>query len=116
MDREELRGKAAIITGGSTEVAAAVALALAREGVQTCLCGKQVDLLNLAAEKIKAVGGVCLVHLSDLDCLEAAEAVMEDAISKFGRLDILIMVSPFWAGGQIYNRIFSPYLKTKSRH
>jgi hypothetical protein len=40
MDREELRGKTAIITGGSNEVAAAVALALAREGVQICLSGK----------------------------------------------------------------------------
>jgi NAD(P)-dependent dehydrogenase (short-subunit alcohol dehydrogenase family) len=103
MDREELGGKAAIITGGSTEVAAAVALALAREGVQVCLCGKRMDLLNLAAEKIKAEGGSCLIHLSDLDGLEAAESVMGDAISNFGRLDILVMVSPFWAGGLIHD-------------
>jgi 3-oxoacyl-[acyl-carrier protein] reductase len=103
MDREELGGKAAIITGGSTEVAAAVALALAREGVQVCLCGKRMDLLNLAAEKIKAEGGSCLIRLSDLDDLEAAEAVMGDVISHFGRLDILVMVSPFWAGGLIHD-------------
>lgn len=103
MDREKLRGKAAIITGGSTEVAAAVALAFAREGVQVCLCGKRMDLLNLAAEKIKAEGGSCLIHLSDLDDLEAAEAVMGDVISHFGRLDILVMVSPFWAGGLIHH-------------
>lgn len=103
MDREDLRGKAAIITGGSTEVAAAVALGLAREGVQVCLCGKQVDLLNLAAERIKAEGGSCQIHLSDLDDLEAAETVMKEIIANFGRLDILVMVSPFWAGGQIHN-------------
>jgi 3-oxoacyl-[acyl-carrier protein] reductase len=103
MDREELRGKVAVITGGSTEVAAAVALALAREGVQICLCGKQMDLLNLAAEKIKVEGGNCLLHLSDLDGLESAEAVVEEGRSGFGRVDILVMVSPFWAGGQIHN-------------
>ncbi len=103
MDREELRGKVAVITGGSTEVAAAVALALAREGVHICLCGKHMDLLNLAAEKINAEGGNCLIHLSDLDGLESAEAVMEDARSGFGRVDILVMVSPFWAGGQIHS-------------
>src|SRR5512139_1268145 len=94
MDREELRGKAAIVTGGSTEVAAAVTLALAREGVRVCLCGKQMDLLKLAAEKIKAEGGSCLIHLSDLEDLESAEVVMGDIISNFGRLDILVMVSP----------------------
>jgi NAD(P)-dependent dehydrogenase (short-subunit alcohol dehydrogenase family) len=103
MDREELRGKVAIITGGSTEVAAAVALALGRQGVQICLCGKQMDLLNLAAEKIEAAGGSCLVHACELEKLEDAEAVLEDTRSNFGRLDMLIMISPFWAGGQIHN-------------
>lgn len=94
---------AAIITGGSTEVAGTVALALACEGVQVCLCGKQADLLDLAADKIKAIGGTCLTSVSELDGLEAAGSVMEYARTSFGRLDILIMVSPFWAGGQIHN-------------
>jgi 3-oxoacyl-[acyl-carrier protein] reductase len=102
MPGEELRGKVAIVTGGSTEVAAAVALALAREGVQICLCGKQMDLLNLAAEKIEAIGGTCQLHLSELENLEAAETVVERARSGFGRLDILILASPFWAGGEIH--------------
>lgn len=102
MDREELSDKAAIITGGSTEVAAAVALALAREGVEICLCGKQIDLLDLAAARIKAEGGNCLARFSDLDSLDAADAVVAGAISAFGRMDILVMVSPFWAGGQIH--------------
>jgi NAD(P)-dependent dehydrogenase (short-subunit alcohol dehydrogenase family) len=103
MDREELSRKVAIITGGSTEVAAAVALALAQEGVDICLCGKQMDLLKLAAERIKAEGGNCLTHFSNLENLEGAEAVVQDARSSFGRLDILVLVSPFWAGGQIHN-------------
>jgi len=98
-----LQGKTAVITGGSTEVAGAVALALAREGVQVCLCGKQADLLDLASQKIKAIGGNCLTIVSELESLEAAESVKERARSAFGRLDILILVSPFWAGGQIHN-------------
>ena len=103
MDQQELRGKAALITGGSTEVAGAVALALANQGVQVCLCGKQADLLDLAADKIKAAGGNCLTITSELDSLEMAESVMERVHSAFGCLDILIMVSPFWAGGQIHS-------------
>jgi NAD(P)-dependent dehydrogenase (short-subunit alcohol dehydrogenase family) len=103
MNREALSGKVAIITGGSTEVAASVALALAREGVQICLCGKQAGLLTLAAERVRAEGGNCLNHLSALSSLDAAEAVVEEARSRYGRLDILIMVSPFWAGGQIHD-------------
>jgi NAD(P)-dependent dehydrogenase (short-subunit alcohol dehydrogenase family) len=97
-----LHGKTAIITGGSTELAGAVALALAQEGVQVCLCGRQADLLDLAAGKIKALGGVCLTVVSDLDSLEAAESVTMQARTNFGRLDILILVSPFWSGGHIH--------------
>ncbi|HLE92616.1 MAG TPA: SDR family oxidoreductase [Anaerolineales bacterium] len=103
MDKQDLRGMVAIITGGSTEVAGAVALALAREGVQVCLCGRQADLLDLAANRIKAIGGTCLTSVSELDSLEEAESVMEYARTAFGRLNILILISPFWAGGQIHN-------------
>lgn len=103
MDKQDLRGMSAIITGGSTEVAGSVALALAREGVRVCLCGRQADLLDLAAAKIIAIGGTCLTSVSELDSLEAAETVVEHARKFFGRLDILILVSPFWAGGQIHD-------------
>ncbi len=103
MEKQDLRGMAAIITGGSTEIAGAVAFALAQEGVQVCLCGRQADAIQLAASKIKASGGICLTIVSALDTLEAAESVQEQASAAFGRLDILILISPFWAGGQIHN-------------
>ncbi len=103
MEAQNLQGKAAIITGGSTEVAGAVARALAREGVQVCLCGKQPDLLDLAAARIKADGNPCLTWFSELDSLEAAQSVLDTARSAFGRLDLLILVSPFWAGGYIHS-------------
>jgi 3-hydroxybutyrate dehydrogenase len=43
-----------------------------------------------------------VTSVSELDSLEAAESVMKFAHSRFGRLDILILSSPFWAGGQIH--------------
>jgi len=102
MDKQDLYGKAALITGGSTEIAEAVALALAREGVQVNLCGHQGDLLAMAAEKVKAAGGECRTRISALDSLDEAQSVMEEVRATCGRLDILILVSPFWAGGQIH--------------
>ncbi len=102
MDKQDLHGMAAIVTGGSTEVAAAAALALAGEGVRICLCGKRADLLGLGANKIEAAGGTCLKVVSELDSLEAAQSIPEQAIASFGRLDILVLVSPFWGGGQIH--------------
>lgn len=102
MTDQNLRGKVAIITGGSTEVAGAAALALAQEGVGICLCGRQADLLELAAGRIRVIGGECLTITSDFADLESAERVLDAARTKFGRLDILILVSPFWAGGYIH--------------
>lgn len=102
MTDQNLRGKVAIITGGSTEVAGAAALALAQEGVAICLCGRQADLLELAAGRIRVIGGECLTITSDFADLESAESVLDAARTKFGRLDILILVSPFWAGGYIH--------------
>ena len=98
-----LQGKNTIITGGSTELAGAVALALANQGMNICLCGKQADLLEMSANKIKETGSKVLSLVSELETLEKAESVVNQTISIFGGLDILIFVSPFWSGGMIYN-------------
>jgi NAD(P)-dependent dehydrogenase (short-subunit alcohol dehydrogenase family) len=102
MTSQTLHGQVALITGGSTEVAGVVALALAQAGVQVCLCGRQPSLLTLAADKIKAIGGTCLPITSELDSLAAADSVRDSILAAFDRLDLLILVSPFWAGGTIH--------------
>ncbi len=99
---KSLQGQSAIITGGSTEIAGAVALALARAGVNIGLCGRAPDLLELASSSIKSAGGVCLPITSNLETLEDAEAVVDKTKEAFGRLDILILVSGFWNGGFLH--------------
>jgi NAD(P)-dependent dehydrogenase (short-subunit alcohol dehydrogenase family) len=102
MDKQDLRGKAALITGGSTEIGETVAVALAQEGVKVCLCGHQVDLLEMAVEKVRLAGGECRSRVSALDSLDEAQSVVDEVLSALGRLDFLILVSPFWAGGEIH--------------
>ena len=41
--------------------------------------------------------------VSELDTLEAAEAVVNQTQSAFGGVDIVILISPFWSGGMIHN-------------
>jgi len=98
-----LQGKAALISGGSSELAGEVALAMARQGVRVVLCGKQADLIELSAKRIRAAGGECLSFTSDLDTLEAAQAVFDASLQAFGRLDILVLVAPFYGGGMIHS-------------
>lgn len=99
---KSLRGKTAIITGGSTELAGAVAVALAEQGVNICLCGRQADMLEMSAWKIKEAGGRVITIESALEALENAEAVVTQTRSAFEALDILILISPFWSGGFIH--------------
>ena len=98
-----LSGKTAIITGGSTELAGAVALALAQAGVNVCLCGRQADLLAISVETIKQTGGKAFFVESSLGSLEEAQAVVNQTTATYGGLDILILISPFWSGGMIHN-------------
>ncbi len=100
---KSLQGKTAIITGGSTELAGTVALTLTNAGVNICLCGKQVDLLDMSAKKIKESGGKVISRVTDLDTLEETQTIVEQTKSAFGGLDILILVSPFWSGGMIHS-------------
>lgn len=98
-----LQGRTAIITGGSTELAGAVALALAQTGVNICLCGRQADLLTISVERIQQTGGKAFFIESSLGPLEEAQAVVDQTTATYGGLDILILVSPFWSGGMIHN-------------
>jgi NAD(P)-dependent dehydrogenase (short-subunit alcohol dehydrogenase family) len=97
-----LQGQAAILTGGSTELARALAVGLVEAGLSVCLCGKNAQLVEETSAALTARGGRCLGLLSPLDTLEAAESVVNQTLAAFGRLDILVSVSPFFAGGQIH--------------
>ncbi len=98
----ELRGQTALISGGSSELAGALALALAEQGVRVCLCGRQLDLLEISAARVRAAGGECLTQVSELDTLADAQAVLDQTLQTFGRLDFLILVSASWGGGMIH--------------
>lgn len=97
-----LSGKTAILTGGSTELAGAVALKLAEAGVNICLCGRQADLLAMPVDGIRQRGGKGFFVESSLASLEEAQGVVSQTVSTFGGLDILILISPFWSGGMVH--------------
>lgn len=98
-----LSGKTAIITGGSTELAGTIAFELAKAGAQIALCGRQADLLSMAVDRVKQTGGKGFFVESSLKSLEEAEGVVNQTLSEFGGLDILILISPFWSGGMIHS-------------
>jgi NADP-dependent 3-hydroxy acid dehydrogenase YdfG len=76
-----LEGKVALVTGASRGIGAAAARALAAEGVSLALASRSGDDLGLP----EAVARPCDVRTpTDL------EAIVSDAVERFGRLDIVV--------------------------
>ena len=87
----ELRGKAALITGGGTGLGRAIALQFAREGVNVAinypLCIKEAEW---TAEEARKFGVKAITIRADVSIPEAAENMVNEAAKTFGRLDVLV--------------------------
>lgn len=98
----ELDGQVAVVTGGSTPLAEAIAVALARQGVRVVVSGPVAERLDAVVAAVAAVGGQGLAAPGSLETLGQAEALVAGAVESFGRLDLVIWVTPFWNGGFIH--------------
>jgi NAD(P)-dependent dehydrogenase (short-subunit alcohol dehydrogenase family) len=87
----ELQGKAAAVTGGSEGIGKAIALKLAMEGVSVAICARREEVLERAAEDIRArAGSMVLAVQADVTKPGAVETFIERTGEAFGRLDILV--------------------------
>ncbi|MFD4669620.1 SDR family NAD(P)-dependent oxidoreductase [Lentzea sp. NPDC058450] len=82
----QLTGKRALVTGSSAGIGAAVAVALAREGMAVVVHGRDEVTANEVAESIRAEGGTVDVVLGDLSTDAGAARVAE----RVGAVDVLV--------------------------
>ncbi len=86
-----LTGKVALVTGGSEGIGKAAALSLVAEGAKATICARREDVLNSAADEIRAAtGGEVLAVSADVSTAEGVQKVIDATLSQFGRLDILV--------------------------
>lgn len=85
-----LDGKVAIITGASSGIGHATAVALAKAGARVAVCARRTDRLEALAGRIAGDGGEAFYRAADVakrsDCDALAQAVLE----KWGSIDILV--------------------------
>lgn len=96
--RGRLAGKAAVITGGSTGIGYAAALAFVREGARVLVIGRDAEALGSAAATLReeaAAAGLwnaeVLAEAADVTRSEDLERAMEAARAAFGGIDVLFV-------------------------
>lgn len=87
-----LTGKVAIVTGSSRGLGLAAATALAEEGASVVLCARGDDTLKQAAAGIqqRVPGAKLATVAADVSTEAGAKQIVDTAIAKFGRIDVLI--------------------------
>ena len=85
-----LDGRVALVTGASSGIGAAAAIALAEAGAKVAVNGRRAERLAELVERIAAAGGTALALPGDMTDEHEAAKVVADAAGHFGRLDILV--------------------------
>ena len=86
-------GKVALVTGGGTGIGRATAMELARTGAKIVVCGRRAEPLEAVQAEL---GEDCLAVPTDVREPEQVAALVDQALERFGRIDVLVNN----AGGQ----------------
>jgi len=85
-----LKGRCAVVTGGSRGLGEATVLRLAQAGAAVVLTGRGRDALQRVEARVSAIGGRALGVQADMASLKDSQRVVDEAVGRFGRVDILI--------------------------
>ena len=91
-----LKGKVAIVTGPAKGMGAAITLALAREGVDLCLAGRDMAAIAPVTKDVRALGRKVVEARCDVTQPADVDAMVKQALQTYERIDILVNV----AGGR----------------
>ena len=87
---EGLEGRKAVVTGASSGIGEATALALAQAGATVALGARRKDRLDELAKRIEGAGGTAHAYEVDVGDEAAARGFVEGAAEQMGGLDVLI--------------------------
>jgi len=85
-----LNGKVAIITGASSGIGRAIATLFAAQGARLVVAARRRELLDRLVDEIGAAGGVACALAGDVADEAYARALVDEAKSRFGGLDIAV--------------------------
>lgn len=85
-----IKGRVAIVTGGSRGLGRMSALALAREGVNVAICGRTQSTLDKTVDELKALGVSAMGIVADISEDQSAQGIFDSTTAGLGPVDILV--------------------------
>jgi clavulanate-9-aldehyde reductase len=87
---DRLAGRVALVTGASSGIGRAVAVALAREGADVAVAARRTDRLDVLRGELQELGARALVLELDVSDEAACRAAVARTVAELGGLDLLV--------------------------
>lgn len=86
----DLSGRVAVVVGGTSGIGQTIGRGLAEAGADVIPTGRRADMVDAAAKEIEALGRQSLRLRSDVLDRVSLQAVLQAALARFGKVDILV--------------------------
>lgn len=107
----DFKGKVAIVTGGTTGIGFATAMMLAQGGAAVVIAGRGENRGADALEKLSAIEPLSFFMPCDVSSVSDCRSLVEETVSRLGRLDILINSAGVFMDGSIESVTEGDYQK-----
>jgi 7-alpha-hydroxysteroid dehydrogenase len=90
LDRFDLTGRVAVITGAGRGIGAGSALALAASGADIAITARTPEQLEAVADQARDLGRRALVVPGDVSDLSTLDELVDQTMAEYGRIDIVV--------------------------
>ncbi|MDD5127075.1 MAG: SDR family oxidoreductase [Dehalococcoidales bacterium] len=90
MDRFSLKGKVALVTGGTRGMGEATAIGFAEAGADVAVTGRKLPELEQVADKIRKLRRKSIAVTAHLGHVEEIQSLVDKVVKEFGKIDILV--------------------------
>jgi len=103
MNEKKFTGKVAFVTGATSGIGQACAVAFAEAGANVVCVGRNADALKEVEQKIREAGSEAVIIQADVARDGEAERAVQHAINAFGGIDVLVNSAGHISSGTIEN-------------